>query len=390
MTTARALIIGGGIGGLCVAIALRRGGIEPRVFEQADSLREVGAGLTIWTNAVKVLRRLGVADTVMSSASITERFQLRTWRGDVLDETRPGDLGRRLGCPNLIVHRADLLRALASAVRPEAVTIGARCVGLEQDTEGVTACFADGVEHRGDFLIGADGLHSLVRERTLGDGRPRYAGYTCWRGLSAFEGKALPLGLGFEAWGRGARFALQHCGPGRVFWYATRNAPEGSPDGPHGRQQDVLDTYAGWHEPIPTVIAATKAGEILKNDIVDRKPIRIWGRGRVTLLGDAAHPMTPNFGQGACQAIEDAVVLADRIAGASDVSAALRSYEARRIDRTAFITRASRRLGAAAQWENPLLCWLRDVITRSGVVRGFTLKQFEEMLGYEVPAAGGA
>src|ERR1035441_10215250 len=112
MTAARALIIGGGIGGLCAAIALRRGGIDARVFEQADPLREVGAGLTIWTNAVKVLSRLGVADTVMSSASITERFQLRTWRGDVLDETRPGDLGRRLGSPNLIVHRAELLRAL--------------------------------------------------------------------------------------------------------------------------------------------------------------------------------------------------------------------------------------------------------------------------------------
>ena len=390
MAAARALIIGGGIGGLCAAIALRRAGIGAHVFEQADSLREVGAGLTIWTNAAKVLRRLDVAERVISSASITERFQLRTWRGDVLDETRPGDLGRRFGCPNLVVHRADLLRALATAVEPESITVGARCVGFEQDSEGVTASFADGAEWRGEILIGADGLHSAIRERLFSDGRPRYAGYMCWRGLAEFEGQDLPAGLGFEAWGRGARFAVQHCGSGRVFWYATRNAAEGVPDGPHGRKQDVLETYAGWHEPIPTVIAATEADAILKNDITDRKPIKRWGRGRVTLLGDAAHPMTPNFGQGACQAMEDAVVLADCLAGVSDVSAALQAYEERRRDRTASITRASRRFGAASQWENLWLCRLRDAITRSGVARGSTLKQFEEMLGYEVPASGGA
>ncbi len=345
--------------------------------------------MTIWTNAAKVLRLLGVADTVMSRASITERFQLRTWRGDVLDETSPGDLGRRFGCPNLVVHRSDLLRSLASAVEPESVTVGARCVVFEQDPEGVTARFADGTERRGDILVGADGLHSSTREQLFGDGRPTYAGYTCWRGLAALEDGVLPPGLGFEAWGHGVRFAVQHCGPGHVFWYATRNAPEGSPDGPNGRKQDVLDTYTGWHEPIPTVIAATEGGAILKNDISDREPIRRWGRGRVTLLGDAAHPMTPNFGQGACQAMEDAAVLADCLAGASDVPASLRTYEALRRDRTAFITRASRRLGAASQWENPLLCWLRETITRSGVARGATLKRFEAMLGYEVPAPGG-
>jgi 2-polyprenyl-6-methoxyphenol hydroxylase-like FAD-dependent oxidoreductase len=390
MAAARVLIIGGGIGGLCTAIALRRCGIGAQVFEQADALREVGAGLTIWTNAAKVLRRLDVADQVMSCASITERFQLRTWRGEILDETRPGDLGRRFGCPNLVVHRADVLRALASAVSPEAITVGATCVGFEQDSEGVTARFADGSEQHGEVLIGADGLHSSIRGRLIGDGRPRYAGYICWRGLAEIQGQDLPAGLGFEAWGRGARFAVQHCGSGRVFWYATRNAREGVPDGPRGRKQDVLDTFSGWHEPIPTVIAATDAGAILKNDITDREPIRHWGRGRVTLLGDAAHPMTPNFGQGACQAMEDAVVLADCLAGTSDVSASLRTYEARRRDRTAMITQASRRFGEASQWENPCLCWLRKLITKSGLARQYALKQLEDMLGYEVPTSGGA
>ena len=215
MTAARALIIGGGIGGLCAAIALRRGGIDAHVFEQADSLREVGAGLTIWTNAAKVLRRLDVADKVMSSASITERFQLRTWRGDVLDETRPGDLGRRFGCPNLVVHRADLLRALASAVVPEAVTVGAQVRGIRAGLRGCHRPF----RRRGRVAWRCPDRSrwpSLRRSASgcSATGRPRYAGYTCWRGLAAFEGEGLPSGLGFEAWGRGARFAVQHCGPG--------------------------------------------------------------------------------------------------------------------------------------------------------------------------------
>ena len=385
MAAARVLIIGGGIGGLCAAIALGQRGIEPRVFEQADSLREVGAGLTVWTNAVKVLIGLGVAEAVIARASINERFQLRTWRGDVLNETRPGDLGRRFGAPSIIVHRAELLRELALALAPDVVCLGARCIGFEQHPDGVTARFANGSEHRGDVLIGADGLHSFVRAQLKGDSRTRYAGYTCWRALAEFESEALSPGLGFEAWGRGTRFAMHHCGPGRIFWYATRNAPEGAGDGPRGRKQDVLDTFSGWHEPIPSVISATDDAGILRNDIVDRKPIRNWGRDRVTLLGDAAHPMTPNFGQGACQAIEDAEALAGCLRGATDFSAALRFYEAGRRDRTAFVTNASRQVGAISQWENPLLCWLRNLITRTGLARSLTLKQFERMLAYELP-----
>jgi 2-polyprenyl-6-methoxyphenol hydroxylase-like FAD-dependent oxidoreductase len=145
----------------------------------------------------------GVTPTVISSASITERVQLRTCRGEILDETSPADLGRRFGCPNLVVLRVDLLRALATEVGPDAVSLGARCVGYKQDTDGVAAHFADGTEWRGDVLIGADGLHSLVREQLFSKCRPRYAGYTCWRGLAEFEGEALPAGLEFEAWGRG-------------------------------------------------------------------------------------------------------------------------------------------------------------------------------------------
>jgi 2-polyprenyl-6-methoxyphenol hydroxylase-like FAD-dependent oxidoreductase len=381
------LIVGGGIGGLATGLALRRRGIDVQVFEQAERLREVGAGLTVWSNAIKALQSLGVADAILPRASVVERVEIRTSRGGVLGENDVGEMGRRLGAPSVIVHRGELLHALASALGDDVVTVGARFERIEQDASGVTAHFQDGTQRRGALLIGADGLYSTVREHLHGVAHPRYAGYTCWRGLATFETELLPQGLGFEAWGRGSRFAVHHCGIGQTFWYATKNAPEGSGDGPRGRKQDVIDLFRDWHEPIPSVIAATAERAILKNDIVDRDPITRWGDGRVTLLGDAAHPTTPNFGQGACLAMEDAVVLADCLKNDGIAASALRTYEARRRERTRSIVRESRSLGAVSQWENSVACAVRDWIIRSGVFRGATLKQFEMMLRFEPPSA---
>lgn len=159
----------------------------------------------------------------------------------------------------------------------------------------------------------------------------------------------------FEAWGQGRRFSIHPCGTGRVFWFATLNRPANGPDPPHGRQLEVREHFSSWHEPIPSVIAA--ASEIIRNDIYDRAPVKAWGRGRITLLGDAAHPTTPNLGQGACQALEDAVVLADRLRASSAIEPALREYEEIRGPRTRLITNESYRLGRISQSENPMIRW---------------------------------
>ncbi|HEV8044616.1 MAG TPA: FAD-dependent monooxygenase, partial [Rubrobacter sp.] len=154
---------------------------------------------------------------------------------------------------------------------------------------------------------------------------------------------------------------------GRVYWFATRNAPEGEDDGPAGSRAALLGAFCGWHEPVEVLIRATDEDAILRTDIYDRDPLgKTWGAGRATLLGDAAHPMTPNLGQGACQTIEDAVVLARRLRAfresgeAGDTAGALRRYEVLRADRTAAIVRRSRRIGTVGQLENRFLCWLRD------------------------------
>ena len=384
----KALIIGGGIGGVSTAVALRRVGIDAVVFEQADALREIGAGLTVWTNAVKALRKLGAGDSMLASGSIVERFEARNWRGEVLGKTPFGELGRKLGAPNVIIHRAELLRGLTKLMDERSVHCHARCVGFEQNSRSVTACFADGRKAEGDLLIGADGLHSVIRTKLFGESKPRYAGYTCWRGLAQFVHEEFPTGYSFETWGPGRRFSIHHCGLGRVFWYATKNLPEGMPAAKAGHQAEVLEWFREWHAPIPEVIKATESSAILRNDIVDRKPVKRWGQDRVTLLGDAAHPTTPNLGQGACQAMEDAVVLASCLRTASDVPAALRSYEDMRMARTANITNKSWLIGKICQWENPLACWLRNKLSQTALARRSGLQMIEKVFSHEVPDLG--
>ena len=301
------IIIGAGIGGLATALAMKRAGISARVYERVESLEEVGAGLTLWANAVKALHKLGLAEVTTSAFNLADGA-LYSWQGARLSSIPARQLQRRFGAPNLAVPRADLQAALLAAVGPEMVELNSQCISFEQDQTGVTVELAGQRQVRGRALIGADGIHSVVRAHLFGSEKPRYAGYTAWRGVTT-PPPAIEMLVG-EFWGRGARFGLVPLTGGRYYWFATRNAREGEQEHHEGRKQEVLKLFGNWYSSIPTIIAATPEDAILRNDIYDRPPLIHWTRGRVTLLGDAAHPMTPNLGQGACQALEDALVLA--------------------------------------------------------------------------------
>jgi 2-polyprenyl-6-methoxyphenol hydroxylase-like FAD-dependent oxidoreductase len=358
----QAIIIGGGIGGLTAAIALRQVGVAAVVYERAPNLEEVGAGLSLWTNAMLALSTLGLAEAVRVAGGPVEQSQVRTWDGRVLAAMPVGQVSAKLGSKPVCIHRADLQRVLLEALGEGVVQLGLECTGFRQDEAGVIARFTNGKEAWADLLVGADGLHSAVRAHLLGHEKPRYAGYTCWRGTTLYDDPALSGGISFVSWGRGREFGALSIGRGRVYWFGTTNAPEGSPDPPIGRKQEVLETFRGWHSPIEALIEATAPDAILRNDVYDHKPVQGWGEGRVTLLGDAAHPMTPNLGQGACQAIEDAVVLARCLARETGVASALRKYERERRARTAFISRMSWRNGQMERWENPLACGVRNAL----------------------------
>jgi 2-polyprenyl-6-methoxyphenol hydroxylase-like FAD-dependent oxidoreductase len=356
-------IIGGGIGGLAAASALQRQGIQVAVFERNPELREIGAGLTLWANGVQVLRHLGLADALAAVSAPLTYFECWSWRGKRLGRMRLDIMERLVGAPSIGIHRADLLRRLSGEVAGESIHVNAHCVGFRLEQGHVISHFADGQQQQTDLLVGADGLHSVIREQLLGKQPPRYSGYTCWRGVAVFEDQHVSGGISSETWGRGLRFGMLPIGNGRVFWYATHNCPAGGQDRAGERKANLLRLFQGWREPIEQLIAATDEAAILRNDIFDRRPVRHWGNGPVTLLGDAAHPPTPNLGQGACQALEDALVLADCLADQHEPEGALRAYEGRRMKRSAAIIEQSYLFGKIGQWEHPLLCSLRDGLT---------------------------
>jgi 2-polyprenyl-6-methoxyphenol hydroxylase-like FAD-dependent oxidoreductase len=361
----RAIIIGGGIGGLTAAIALRWAGIEAAVYERAPEPREVGAGISVWSNALAALRTIDALGPVLARGEVVRLAEVRSWRGRVLQSSSAAAMDPGQGVPViLMIHRAELLEALLEQLPAGVVRFGHECTGASEDGAGAHATFAPGAETgraEGDLLIGADGISSAVRRSLRGREPHRYSGYTCWRGVAVVPESLVAAGYVAECWGRGARFGITRIGQGRIYWWATRNTPEGGRDG--DTHADLRRIFGAWAEPVPSIIGLTPAGAIIRNDIVDRPPIRGWGRGRVTLLGDAAHPTTPNLGQGGCMAIEDGVVLAHLLRGTADIPGTLREYERRRAPRTARITRDSWRFGRPGQWENTFLCWARDTTT---------------------------
>ena len=352
-------IIGGGIGGLAAACAFQRQGIEVTVFERNPELREIGAGLTLWANGVQVLQQLGLADALTAVSARLTSFECWSWRGKRLGSVRLDTLERRVGAPSLGIHRADLLRRLSGAVDRGSIHLHVHCVGFRSEQGAIISHFADGQQQQTDLLVGADGLYSVIREQLLGKQPPRYSGYTCWRGVALFEERHVSPGISSETWGRGRRFGMLPIGNGRVFWYVTFNCPAGEQDREGERKKNLLRLFGSWRHPIGPLIEATDEGAILRNDLFDRPPVRHWGSGRVTLLGDAAHPPTPNLGQGACQALEDALVLAGCFSGQREPVAALRAYEARRAKRSASIIEQSALFGRIGQWEETLhrLSW---------------------------------
>lgn len=373
------IIIGAGIGGLTTALALKRAGIAARVFERVESWQEPGAGLTLWANAVKVLRKLDLDEVTRASFNLADG-EIYSWQGNHLSSIPAKKLLQRFGATNLAVYRADFHAALLAAVGQDMVELNSQCIGFEQDEDGVTVQFADGRHVRGQALIGADGIHSTIRAQLFGKQKPRYAGYTAWRGVTVPPAVEMRVG---EYWGNGTRFGLVPLPQGRYYWFATRNAREGEREDRAGRKHEVLSLFTHWYASIPAIIEATPESAILRNDIYDRPPLTHWTQGRVTLLGDAAHPMTPNLGQGACQALEDALVLTQCLEQTENVCVALQLYQARRIPHTTRIVKRSWNLGRVGQWKNPLACKLRDISLKL-TPSSLQIAIFEEAIGHEV------
>ncbi|MEU8248117.1 FAD-dependent monooxygenase [Nonomuraea sp. NPDC048916] len=375
-----AVVIGAGIGGLTAGIALRRQGWDVTVLERAEHLENVGSGLAIAVNALRALDTLDLGDRIRELARMEGQAGLCRPDGRWLLRTSEDAARERYGDSMVIMLRARLAEVLADALGERHLRLGTTVTGVDPGT-GIVRTGAGDL--RADLVVAADGIRSATRSALFPEHPgPVYSGVTAWRGLVPNPG---PPVRSTETWGRGLVFGVHQLAGDLVYLYATDLSPAGA--GHEDEREELLRRFGGWHEPIPTLLRAADPARIIRNDVhyFDR-PLPALHRGRVALLGDAAHPMTPNLGQGACQAIEDAVVLA-HVAGSGTAGGDLAGYTAARLRRTATVVRRSMSLCRATKLRAPLAVRLRDAgITLAGRLSSdLILRSMDEVLGWSPP-----
>lgn len=358
-----AVVVGGGIGGLAAAIGLRAIGWEVTVVERAPVLDDAGAGISLHANGIRALDALGVGAAVRAAAHPQYTGGTRTPRGARLARMDGAALERALGTPIIGIPRATLHELLRAALPPECLLVGVQAVSVDRSDPGRPRVRLEGAGIDADLVVGADGVGSRLRAQLFPDHPgPVYSGSTVLRAITE---RAVALESDFElTWGHGAEFGHIVFADGRAEWHAVLNAPAGTrfPD----PLAEVRRRCGGWHAPIPALLAATRPEAVLHHDINELvAPLPSYTAGRVALLGDAAHAMTPHLGQGACQALEDAAVLTAALAAGPTVEAALARYDAERRPRGQAVARAARQAGRMGQQlTHPAAVALRNTAMR--------------------------
>ncbi len=334
------LIVGAGITGLATAVALQRRGHEVSVIEERTDTSS-GAGISIWPNALAALDEIGLGDAVREAGGRVTAGALRWRDGTWLRRPARERMVKALGEPLVVIRRSALTAVLAGALAEGTVCTGLSVRELIATADGVRVTLADGSTRTAAAVIGADGTRSVVARHLNGALADRYVGYTAWRGVADCT---IDLDLAGEVLGPGVEFGLVPLGQDRTYWFATERAAEGEAR-PEGELSYLKTRFASWADPIPAVLAATPPDTVLRNDLYDRDQARQWSRGRIVVVGDAAHPMRPHLGQGGCQGLEDAAVLARFVDVGDDVAAAFARFAAFRRPRVQALVRESKKLG---------------------------------------------
>jgi salicylate hydroxylase len=363
-------VIGGGIGGVALTGALAQRGIEVKVFERAPAFGDVGAGIQMTPNAAKVLRGLGLADQLRRAGFLPQAIVGRNWR-TARENFRTPLID---ACPKLYgadfyhVHRADLHAMLASLVPESSAVLSTSCVSVRNEANTAVATFDDGTEFEADLIVGADGVRSIVRNQLFGDEAPRFTGHMCYRAVVPFpERRPDFVSPDSSFWmGPNGHVVTYYVRSGAavniVAVSETENWVEESWNAPSSREE-LLNAFKGWHPNLIQLFERTDS--VFKWGLFDRDPIKTWSSGRITLLGDSAHPMLPFLSQGAAMAIEDGYVLATALAArGQDVRSALQDYEAERLPRTSRVQLESRERGKTYHLPSPIAQFKRDATYR--------------------------
>jgi len=362
----RIAVIGAGIGGLATARALKLRGIDVTVYEQASRITEFGGGVVMTPNAMKALRHLGVEDAVLGHAFAPSAQVARSWRtGRVIDRTQIEGYSNRFGARFCCMHRGDLQKVLHEAVGDEPIRLTARCTAVSSEARGAIARFEDGSEIEADAIIGADGIHSVVRASLFGAENPRFTGHMCWRGLA--DTSRVPAEIvrsDFTVWLGPYAHVVHYCvrRGGLLNWVAITEVDAWREESwsLEGDMQELKSTYPDWNPHLLRLFDATE--RCYKWALFDREPLEKWSKDRITLLGDSAHAMLPYLAQGAAQSLEDACVLAAQIGGTpEDLAGAFVRYEQQRIPRTRRIQLGARARGAISHLPSAWARFRRDV-----------------------------
>ena len=334
------LVVGAGIAGLATAVALHQRGHDVTVIEERTDTSS-GAGISIWPNALAALDEIGLGDAVRVAGGRVTAGALRWRDGSWLRHPSTERLVKALGEPLAVVRRSALTEILTGALTPGTVQNGLAARELVVTGGGVRITLSDSTTREAAAVIGADGTRSVVARHLNGALNDRYAGYTAWRGVAAC---AIDPKFAGEVLGPAIEFGHVPLGPDRTYWFATERAPEGRV-APQGELAYLRTKFGSWAEPIPTVLAATDPADVLHNDLYDRDQARRWSRGPVLVVGDAAHPMRPHLGQGGCQGLEDAAILARFVDQVDDLPTAFGNFAAFRRPRVRALVRESALIG---------------------------------------------
>jgi 2-polyprenyl-6-methoxyphenol hydroxylase-like FAD-dependent oxidoreductase len=356
------LILGGGIAGLTTAVALHRKNIDFTVYEAVPEIKAIGSGISLAGNAMKVLEQLQVAEQVKARGHMITSMIIQDEKGNYISALDTRKFTREYGMYNVAIHRGALHEVLLGEIPPGRIQTGKKAISFSEKENSVVLKFDDGTEVEGAAVIVADGIHSAIRKQLLPDSTPRYAGYTCWRGIVentwGIEDQAV------ETWGTMGRIGYVPIGNNQVYWFACKNAPYRDERMKRLSREALRKNFERFAHPVPQIIEQTPVENIIWNDIVDLKPISRFAFNRIVLIGDAAHATTPNLGQGACLGIEDATVVADVLEQQSDIVKAFQAFEQARLKRAHFIVNTSHQLGKVAQVQHPVLAKMRNAVFR--------------------------
>ncbi|MEK3884805.1 FAD-dependent oxidoreductase [Paenibacillus sp. PL2-23] len=353
----RVLIIGGGIAGLTCAITLQQLGLDVRVYEREREQAVAGAGIIMAPNALQALEPYGVDAAITREGMPSKGFQLLSHTGAPLSQLSvPSGYGALYA-----LHRKDLHHILLSQLKPGTVQWGKTYLQHEGAGDEIRVQFRDGSQAQGELVVAADGIHSAIRKQLFPHIAYRYAGYTCWRGIVSADDIQGIAPHFVETWGARGRFGVVPLPRNKVYWYALVNAKANDTRLAGYTSQDLYQLFKDYHDPIPSLLLKTDNHDIIHRDMIDIVPMRRFYSNRIVFVGDAAHAITPNMGQGACQAIEDARVLADCLGSNQHVEAALEAFDTRRRKRIEMISKQSWTMGKIAQADNALFIALRNL-----------------------------